>query len=537
MLFWLIGDLSGAAHGESRAGGAWRRALARVGPSRATPRCLRAATRPPRAWASPCARVTLALHLLAAFATAIAVTVARQRRLRRPRRAARGAPRHRQRPALAAARGRARRRRAARCSPTRSRARSSRRRSCRSACSRRSPACRSSCGCCGAPRDECLAPVLSCRGVTLAVPGRTLCRGVSFDVRAGRVLGHRRPQRRRQDDAAAHAGGTAAAAAGGTSRSRARPLGEPLAARSARSAWACCRRTPSTPFRPPRSRSRSADGTRTSRAGVRKVRQMCDIAPRCAGRGRHERRCARATCRRSPAASAAASRWRCCSRRTRRSCCSTSRPITWTSRTRCACLELLARLARERGRAVVMALHDFALAARYATHAVLFGCDAVECGAGGRAPERRASVRAVRPAAGRRRPPARHRVSSRLAAIDARRGSRARRPAPRKARPRRRRSAGPADAGGRRRRTNRLPSAHRGQRMPALPVVEPRAAACRRRCRRRSRPAARPAPPRTRPTAPAASARRRRSSPPHSAIASEMRWLPPIVYSGSFHTS
>jgi len=42
--------------------------------------------------------------------------------------------------------------------------------------------------------------------------------------------------------------------------------------------------------------------------------------------------------------------------------------------------ELLARLARERGRAVFMAVHDLTLAARYATHAVLLGCDKVEAG-------------------------------------------------------------------------------------------------------------------------------------------------------------
>jgi iron complex transport system ATP-binding protein len=46
-------------------------------------------------------------------------------------------------------------------------------------------------------------------------------------------------------------------------------------------------------------------------------------------------------------------------------------------------LELLAHLARERGRAVVMALHDLTLAARHATHAVLMGCDIVETGAAG----------------------------------------------------------------------------------------------------------------------------------------------------------
>ena len=43
-------------------------------------------------------------------------------------------------------------------------------------------------------------------------------------------------------------------------------------------------------------------------------------------------------------------------------------------------LELLARLAHERGRAVVMALHDLTLAVRYATHAVLLGGEKVEAG-------------------------------------------------------------------------------------------------------------------------------------------------------------
>ena len=43
-------------------------------------------------------------------------------------------------------------------------------------------------------------------------------------------------------------------------------------------------------------------------------------------------------------------------------------------------LELLAGLARNDGRAVVMALHDLTLAARYATHAVLIGGETVEAG-------------------------------------------------------------------------------------------------------------------------------------------------------------
>ena len=43
-------------------------------------------------------------------------------------------------------------------------------------------------------------------------------------------------------------------------------------------------------------------------------------------------------------------------------------------------LELLAGLARTTGKAVLMALHDLALAARYATHAILLGCEQVEAG-------------------------------------------------------------------------------------------------------------------------------------------------------------
>ena len=46
-------------------------------------------------------------------------------------------------------------------------------------------------------------------------------------------------------------------------------------------------------------------------------------------------------------------------------------------------LDLLAQLARARGRAVVMALHDLTLAARYATHAVLMGGEKVDAGAAG----------------------------------------------------------------------------------------------------------------------------------------------------------
>jgi iron complex transport system ATP-binding protein len=47
-------------------------------------------------------------------------------------------------------------------------------------------------------------------------------------------------------------------------------------------------------------------------------------------------------------------------------------------------LELLAQLARERRRAVVMALHDLTLAARHATHAILLGDGKAEAGPAGR---------------------------------------------------------------------------------------------------------------------------------------------------------
>jgi iron complex transport system ATP-binding protein len=46
-------------------------------------------------------------------------------------------------------------------------------------------------------------------------------------------------------------------------------------------------------------------------------------------------------------------------------------------------LQLLAQLARERGRAVVMALHDLTLAARHATHAVLLEDGKAEAGPAG----------------------------------------------------------------------------------------------------------------------------------------------------------
>ena len=112
MLFWLIGDLSGATRGGPGL-------LALAGVLVVAMFFARDATLLSRGDATAASLgvsvrgTSLALHALAAFATAVAVTSGRQRRLRRSRRAARGAPGHRQRPALADACRGARGRRAA----------------------------------------------------------------------------------------------------------------------------------------------------------------------------------------------------------------------------------------------------------------------------------------------------------------------------------------------------------------------------------------------------------------------------------------
>ena len=77
-----------------------------------------------------------------------------------------------------------------------------------------------------------------------------------------------------------------------------------------------------------------------------------------------------ATCRRSPAASASASRWRRRCSRTRRCCFSTSRRRISTSPTNASCVDLLLAHAEREG-AVVASLHDLDLAWDLASHAVL----------------------------------------------------------------------------------------------------------------------------------------------------------------------
>ena len=125
-------------------------------------------------------------------------------------------------------------------------------------------------------------------------------------------------------------------------------------------------------------RARRADGR-----GPRRARPLSAPGPvppvvgerRGGGRGgarRHRRRprCASGRSTSSPAASASArgSRWRSRSRPS--CCCSTSRRRSSTSRTRSTCSTCSTTSSRERGRTVVMVLHDLNQACRYADHLV-----------------------------------------------------------------------------------------------------------------------------------------------------------------------
>ena len=93
---------------------------------------------------------------------------------------------------------------------------------------------------------------------------------------------------------------------------------------------------------------------------------------RCARGARRARGSPRATWPACRAASASASRWPACWRRTRCCGCSTSRCRTSTCTTQHAVMQLLRRRAEVEGRAVVASLHDLSLAARFATHALVF---------------------------------------------------------------------------------------------------------------------------------------------------------------------
>ncbi len=158
------------------------------------------------------------------------------------------------------------------------------------------------------------APLLECRDVTLRVPGRTLCEGLSFAVRAGECWVLVGPNGAGKTTLLTTLAGLRAPASGTVLLD-----GEPVSLASGARARAAprprCRRTRSTRFRTPRSRSRSRDGIRTCRAGERESAHDVDAGACRAGRGRACTTQRTVTCRRSPAASDGGSRSRCSSRR------------------------------------------------------------------------------------------------------------------------------------------------------------------------------------------------------------------------------
>jgi iron complex transport system ATP-binding protein len=221
------------------------------------------------------------------------------------------------------------------------------------------------------------APILACRGLTLAVPGRTLCRDVAFDVRAGEfwvVIG---PNGAGKTTLLQTLAGLRAPAAGTITLA-----GTPLAEHSPRG------RAQRLGFLPqdtvdafPATALEIALGGRhphiprwhpESAADVRQAREalaavgMDDAAMRDVQTlsGGERRRVALAMLLAQDAEVMLLDE--------------PTNHLDIAHEVRS--LELLAQLARERGRAVVMALHDLTLAARHATHAVLLGDGKAEAG-------------------------------------------------------------------------------------------------------------------------------------------------------------
>ena len=221
------------------------------------------------------------------------------------------------------------------------------------------------------------APVLACRGLALAVPGRTLCRGVDFAVRGGEcwiVVGpngagkttllHTLAGLRAPEDGDVLLDGAPIASFG--ARRRARRLG--LLAQDTSDAFPATsleialggRHPHVPPWRP-----ESATDVALAEAALTAV-GMQHAAARDVQTlsGGERRRVALATL------------------------LAQDPPVMLLDEPtnhldvahEVRALDLLAQLARERGRAVVMAMHDLALVARYATHAVLMGGSKVDAG-------------------------------------------------------------------------------------------------------------------------------------------------------------
>jgi iron complex transport system ATP-binding protein len=220
-------------------------------------------------------------------------------------------------------------------------------------------------------------PILACRGLTLAVPGRTLCRDLAFDVRAGDcwvVVGRNGAGKTTLLQTLA---GLRAPAAGTITLA-----GEAIAECAPR------RRAQRLGFLPqdtfdafpataleialggrhphiPRWRPESAADVQAARDALAAV-GMADAATRDVQTlsGGERRRVALAMLLAQDA-----------------EVMLLDEPTNHLDIAHeVGSLEILAHLARERGRAVVMALHDLTLAARYATHTVLLGGAQAEAG-------------------------------------------------------------------------------------------------------------------------------------------------------------
>jgi iron complex transport system ATP-binding protein len=223
-------------------------------------------------------------------------------------------------------------------------------------------------------------PMLACHGLALTVPGRTLCKDVAFDVRAGECWVVVGPNGAGKSTLLQTLAGLRPPAAGTITldgeeianlapRRRAQRLGFlPQDTFDAFPATALEIALGGRHPHVPRWHPESADDVRLAREALAAV-GMSDAALRDVQTlsGGERRRVALATLlAQNPAVMLLDEP-------------TNHLDIAHEVRT----LQLLACLARDRGHAVVMALHDLTLAARHATHVVLMGCDKVEAGAAG----------------------------------------------------------------------------------------------------------------------------------------------------------